>query len=89
MKFPEDFMDLPLHAQTLNQLTDHARRVSDSIELFEDPTGGGETVSAEGEKLQGFAYLSHGHWQAQASQVSLVQRVCWIPACSRGGGARP
>eukprot|EP00961_Rhodomonas_salina_P174972 2360283-Rhodomonas_salina.1 len=59
-------MDLPLHAQTLNQLTDHARRVSDSIELFEDPTGGGETAAAEGEKLQGFAFLSHG--QAQAGQ---------------------
>eukprot|EP00961_Rhodomonas_salina_P305678 3941999-Rhodomonas_salina.3 len=64
MKFLEDFMDLPLHTQTLNQLTDHARRVSDSIELFKDPTGGGEAVAAEGEKLQGFAYLSHGQAQA-------------------------
>eukprot|EP00961_Rhodomonas_salina_P252443 3412154-Rhodomonas_salina.1 len=64
MKFLEDFMDLPLHSQTLNQLTDHARRVSDRSELFEDPTGAGEAVAAEGEKLQGFAYLSQGLAQA-------------------------
>eukprot|EP00961_Rhodomonas_salina_P283982 3838163-Rhodomonas_salina.1 len=57
-------MDLPLHAQTLNQLTDHERRVSDRIELFEDLTGRGETVPAEGEKLQGFAYLTQGLTQA-------------------------
>eukprot|EP00961_Rhodomonas_salina_P266946 3607045-Rhodomonas_salina.3 len=61
-------MDFPPHQQTLNNLTDAAKRTSDRIELLEDVPGA-ETETAGTERQAGYAYQALGHSQAPAPAI--------------------